>query len=183
MADASPGPSPAWEALEKALADGYRRELEHEENLWRSLPFFAAALALQFAALVPLLDRLAALPAPLGDLARVLAGAAGLLTLWALLELFGSLAVGRDSYRYVASEGAMLGLARALEASRAAVADPEAALRQIMMEQYAAAADHNRAVNRRRTDRRTRAALATLASLLATLGLVGSVLAHQMLGR
>ncbi|HEY8288257.1 MAG TPA: hypothetical protein VIG49_03240, partial [Acetobacteraceae bacterium] len=36
--------------IEKTLADAYRKEIDQEENVWRSLPFFAATLALQLAA-------------------------------------------------------------------------------------------------------------------------------------
>jgi len=35
--------------LEKTFADAYRKEIDQEENIWRSLPFFAATLALQLA--------------------------------------------------------------------------------------------------------------------------------------
>ncbi len=42
--------------IERLLADTYRREIEQEENIWRSLPFFAATLALQLAALFQVID-------------------------------------------------------------------------------------------------------------------------------
>jgi hypothetical protein len=32
--------------LEKIFGDAYRKEVDQEENVWRSLPFFAATLAL-----------------------------------------------------------------------------------------------------------------------------------------
>jgi hypothetical protein len=44
--------------LEKTLADSYRKEIDQEENVWRSLPFFAATLALQMAAIVGLVEKL-----------------------------------------------------------------------------------------------------------------------------
>jgi hypothetical protein len=42
---------PALGHIEKFLADTYRKEIDQEENVWRSLPFFAATLALELAAL------------------------------------------------------------------------------------------------------------------------------------
>ena len=32
-------PDPLLEQLERTLADSYKREIEAEENVWRSLPF------------------------------------------------------------------------------------------------------------------------------------------------
>ena len=49
-------PDPLLEQLERTLADSYKREIEAEENVWRSLPFFAATLALQFAGLAQARD-------------------------------------------------------------------------------------------------------------------------------
>ncbi|HEX3992736.1 MAG TPA: hypothetical protein VHX39_16320, partial [Acetobacteraceae bacterium] len=37
--------------IEKTLADAYRKEIDQEENIWRSLPFFAATLALELGAI------------------------------------------------------------------------------------------------------------------------------------
>lgn len=37
--------------IEKTPADSYRREIEQEQNLWRSLPFFAATLVSELAAM------------------------------------------------------------------------------------------------------------------------------------
>ena len=57
-------PDPLLEQLERTLADSYKREIEAEENVWRSLPFFAATLALQFAGLAQARDWLLAQPQP-----------------------------------------------------------------------------------------------------------------------
>ncbi len=53
------------------MADAYRREIDAEENLWRTLPFFAATLALQLAALFQIIDKL---PEPGSVLGRMAAG-------------------------------------------------------------------------------------------------------------
>ena len=44
--------------IERTLADAYREEIDHEENVWRALPFFAATLACQLVAVVQRVDRL-----------------------------------------------------------------------------------------------------------------------------
>ena len=49
---------PALSHIEKTFADAYRKEIDQEENIWRSLPFFAATLALQLAALFQVVPRL-----------------------------------------------------------------------------------------------------------------------------
>jgi uncharacterized membrane protein YjjP (DUF1212 family) len=49
---------PALSHIEKTLADSYRKEIDQEENVWRSLPFFAATIALELTALFQLLNRL-----------------------------------------------------------------------------------------------------------------------------
>ena len=41
---------PLLDDLEKTFAEAYRKELDQDENVWRSLPFFAATLALEVAA-------------------------------------------------------------------------------------------------------------------------------------
>jgi hypothetical protein len=40
------------------MADSYRKEVDQEENIWRSLAFFIPALALQLAALFQIVDKL-----------------------------------------------------------------------------------------------------------------------------
>lgn len=41
----------ALDHLEPVLVASYRRELEQDENVWRSLPFFAGALSLELTAI------------------------------------------------------------------------------------------------------------------------------------
>ncbi len=47
---------PELDYLEKLFGDAYRKEIDQEENVWRSLPFFAATLALQLAGLAQIRD-------------------------------------------------------------------------------------------------------------------------------
>ena len=44
--------------IERTLAEAYRKEIDQEENVWRSLPFFIAALALELAALFQAVGRM-----------------------------------------------------------------------------------------------------------------------------
>ena len=43
--------------IEKTLADSYRKEIDQEENVWRSLPFSAATLPLQLRASIQIIDK------------------------------------------------------------------------------------------------------------------------------
>lgn len=177
---------PILEHLERTFADAYRREVEQEENVWRSLPFFATALAVQLAALVGVRDWLSGVTGVASwAAAALLLAAAG-----AFLSALGFLAasIAPAEFRYVSREPDLLAYAEALRAAEArygadaadggdavAAPDPHAAasaLRRTLARQYAVAADHNRAVNRRRAARRTRAGLATLASVLLLMALV-----------
>ncbi len=65
---------PAWEQLERLLSGLYLKELEQEENIWRSLPFFSAALALEVVAL----NQIIPVAASLAGVWRWLIGAFGI---------------------------------------------------------------------------------------------------------
>jgi len=91
---------PALAHIEKTLADSYRKEIDQEENVWRSLPFFAATLALQLAALFQVIGRL---PAETGIVALI----SLLLVAASLLSGLGALAFVVSSifpaqFRYLA---------------------------------------------------------------------------------
>jgi hypothetical protein len=53
-----PPEPPALAYIEKTVADSYRKEIDQEENVWRSVQFFAATLALQVAGLIQIIDKL-----------------------------------------------------------------------------------------------------------------------------
>jgi hypothetical protein len=81
--------------IEKTFADAYRKEIDQEENIWRSLPFFAATLAFELATQLRMVDRL--LPARSG--ARrdavfwiILAGIASLVSILDTLLLVATVA-------------------------------------------------------------------------------------------
>ena len=47
---------PEIDYLETLFGEAYRKEIDQEENVWRSLPFFTATLALQLAGLAQIRD-------------------------------------------------------------------------------------------------------------------------------
>lgn len=167
--------------IEKTLGDAYRKEIDQEENVWRSLPFFAATLALQLAAMFQIVDRLPSTGTGAWLDAVGCIGIAALATLIALGFLSASIFMAR--FRYVAPEPELLDYAEGLDSDeRQMVADGRedpvdavATLKRTLARQYAVATHHNRQINQRRALWRSIAGLATLVSVLATLFLVADV--------
>jgi hypothetical protein len=177
---------PALAYIERTLADSYRKEIDQEENVWRSLPFFAATLALQLAALFQVIDRLPNPATSMGLLSLVLLVGAGACTLIALGFLAASIYPAK--FDYVAREPALLDYANRLiqqeeGAENADQDNPFSALVTLKREiarQYAESADHNRQINKRRERRRSVAGLAALGSVLMTVLLVATSYAHYI---
>lgn len=172
--------------IEKTLADSYRKEIDQEENVWRSLPFFAATLALQLAALFQMIDKL---PDPVtlaGKFSVFFLTIAGALTFISLCFLAASIYPQR--FDYVARESLLLTYAQDLIRDEQAQADqsqPDSfsalvTLKTELARQYAKGADHNRQINKRREQRRSIAGLAALGSVLTTVFLVGTTYAHYL---
>jgi len=174
--------------LEKLFGDAYRKEIDQEENVWRTLPFFAATLALQLAGLAQVRDWVGGVQGWLYWLSLTLLGATALATFAALLFLAESIWPAR--FRYVTREPDLqdyLEKVRAGEVAGGGTGDVATlvairAARAVMVQQYALAAAHNRVLNQRRANRRTRAGLATLASVLAVLVLVALVVVSNLHG-
>lgn len=172
--------------IERLLADTYRREIEQEENIWRSLPFFAATLALELAALFQVIDRLPPLDTWAGRISVALLAAAALSSFLALGFLASTILPAK--LRYIATDEKLFDYALRLvsEENDPAIGsspDPIVAvqvLRATLAEQYAGATDYNRRINRRRERRRSIAGLATIAAILSTLLLVGTTFAHYV---
>jgi hypothetical protein len=179
---------PLLDHLEKTFADAYRKEIDQEENVWRSLPFFAAALALQLAALGQAREWLAGLEGPALLTAFVLLAVAFAAMLAAIAFLF--LSIWPADFQYVAREPAIRDYAeqvhsKAKEAGETVEA-AEAALRTVkvaLAEQYATATDNNRSINQRRARWRTRAGVMTLFSVLFMLALVAFGVVHNTYGQ
>ncbi len=103
---------PALTHIEKTLAEGYRKEIDLEETVWRSLPFFVAALALQLAAVFQIVTRLP----PIGTIAgRVSAGVMGLTgALMAVAPGLLAACIAAARFQYVSSESSLLAFADTL---------------------------------------------------------------------
>lgn len=179
---------PELEYLEKLFGDAYRREIDQEENVWRSLPFFAATLALQLAGLAQIRDWVGDAQGWLFWVALVLLLAAAMATLAALVFLAQSIWPAR--FRYVTSEPELQDYVEKVRATAVAGGSDQddatltavAAARTVMVQQYAVSASNNRLLNQRRANRRTRAGLATLASVFAVLVLVAFVVVSKLHG-
>jgi len=170
--------------IEKTVADAYRKEIDQEENVWRSLPFFAATLALQLAAIFQILDRI-----PSEDhniysarAAQILLVLASILSLAAIVFLFRSILLA--DFRYVAPEPDLLEYSRGLDQDEQADSsqkfDAEAELKWTLATQYADATHNNRQINQRRALQRSIAGMFTLSSVLSTIALVGLVVLTQV---
>jgi hypothetical protein len=177
---------PALSHNEKTLADSYRKEIDQEENVWRSLPFFAATLALLLTALFQLVTRLPPVETRLGMVGQSLLAVTGLCMFAALILLAACIAPAR--FRYLAREPLILDYAEDLirteqdrhDERRMDQFDALSALKRELAHQYAVATDHNRQVNKRRERLRAFAGLLVLASVLTTLFLVIVAFAYHI---
>ncbi|MBR0653961.1 hypothetical protein [Plastoroseomonas arctica] len=184
MSGAKPPEEPAALAhIERTLAEAYRKEIDQEENIWRSLPFFAATLALQLAALFQLVERLPPLSSWGGWIA------VGFLTLSAIATLvalgFLAACIYPQKFRYLAPDEDLLNHARLLiqdEADQASGAGFSAlvSLKETLALQYAIGAQHNRTINKFRERLRSIAGLATLLSVVLTLFLVAATFGYYV---
>jgi hypothetical protein len=171
--------------IEKTLADSYRKEIDQEENVWRSLPFFAATIALELTALFQLLNRL-----PVTDtralISHILLILTGVLLATALVLLAACIAPVR--FRYLSREPLLLRftdeLIEAEQASKtqnqALPLDALALLKRELAHQYSVATDHNRRINKRRELLRAFAGLCVVGSVLAILLLVAVAFAYYV---
>src|SRR5258708_4804073 len=142
--------------LEKVLADAYRREIDLDENIWRSLPFFAATIALELGAIYQMAGHL---PPP-GANARTASlccfGLTGGSCLVALMFLM--ISICPRWFNYVAAEPDLLNYSLSLDEDELLAArdadgqplDALVALKHALVRQYAAANHHNRRINQQR---------------------------------
>ncbi|HSK40525.1 MAG TPA: hypothetical protein VK943_12230 [Arenibaculum sp.] len=192
-----PGPTGrAAEYLEKLVADGFGRELDQEEGIARSLPFFATSIGVLVAFIglaQPTLEPFSWAVWPVivyGLLAGVVASLAALL-------VFLSLVVRHETFKYPMDEKALIDYAAELTAYYEAAADPggqqdvidvEAVekavvddMRNAMTEQLAAAGAVSRANNAKRLRARSRAFAVLLLALVFAWGLVTAILIRDAL--
>lgn len=176
-----PDEPPALAHVERTLAEAYRKQIDQQENVWRTLPFFAATLALQLAALFQMIDTL---PDPVtapGKAALGLLCLIGFLTVAALGLLAASIYPVR--YEYIAEGPKLLSYTEALLAAERQSQDGTLAvitLKTSLADQYARSLEHNSRITNRRERWRALAGLAALASVLLTVLLVASAYAHYL---
>ena len=175
----------ARDQLVDTLADSYRRVIDQEETVWRSLPFFAAVLALELNALFIALAHLS----PAGTWRWV---EATLLVLDAITML-ATLGVVTASifptpFDYVAGATDLLKYATDLDsyATTTPGFDAAAELRANLADQQALAIDHNWHINQRRVGWRSLAGILAMLSialtiLLAFVELISNILNHHPL--
>ena len=171
--------------IERTLADAYRKELDQEENVWRSLAFFAATIAFQIAALSQVLLRLPEQRSGAWWDGMAAIVFVSLLILVALFFLAGSIAPARFSY--ISDEPALPGYARGLDQDEQNAAeqnllpvDALAVRKTTLADQYSVAVHHNRQVNQRRAFRRSIAGLAILGAALFTMFLAARLMPHYL---
>ncbi len=184
-------PTPSLDHIEKTFADGYLKEIDQEENVWRSLPFFAATLALQIAALAGVADRLPPLDGPgrLWVLGPLLTAGGG--TFLALAGMAAAIYPVR--FAYLSPEPELLDYVQRLDeaeranppAAESAAADSPrddaiTALKTELAKQYAAATHRNRRINQRRALFRSVSGLCMLLRVLSILVVVAVGRRHHM---
>ncbi len=179
---------PALDHIERTLADAYRKEIDQEENVWRSLPFFAATLALQLAALFQVVQRIPSREGHGWWMVVSCAAVTGLSTVTALTFLACSIFPTR--FRYITAEDELLAYSEGLirdETQREAngvTDEPDAlhTLKSVLALQYATAIQNNRQINQRRGLWRSLAGLAMLISVFSTVALVATVVTIHIPG-
>jgi hypothetical protein len=177
---------PAIDHIEKTLGDSYRKEIDQEENVWRSLPFFAATIALELTALFQLLTKLPVAGTWAAVGVEGLLAVTGLLLTAALVLLAACIAPVR--FRYLSKEPLLLRYTEDLIAAEQApenqsYAEPLKALPSLKLElarQYSVATDHNRRINKRREPHRAVAGLCVVGSVLMILLLVAVTLVYHV---
>lgn len=179
------------EFTERFFSDGYKQQIADEENVPRSLPFFAAAFAVLVAIVGASKD---ALPPPSLHLFSVAVWA--LLTLLALCLLFSMvyllLALWPRDFKYAMKETELHDWVQNLrqyytfdesltdeERSDAILED----IRESLNEQYRNAAVNNRAINFQRAAKRATALCLLVFALMFAFAMVGLILGHQEFDR
>lgn len=168
--------------LEKLFADAYKREVEQEENVVRSLPFIAAIASVTLLVLREFGDGLTPLDGSItAYFLHGLLVAVGLLFLYVFVFLF--IALRSRNYRYPIDEPQIRRIAEELvdfyTNEGLAPADADAAacrdLREQMIEQFAAAATNNRRQNELRHTARSSAFNGLILALALSLMFVATI--------
>ncbi len=176
----------ANEYLERLLAASYAKEIDQEENIFRSLLFAATALAIIFAFMVFVRNDIPNLSIgiyPIG--------------IWFLLALFWTaialalcflwLAVARKPLQYLSGSNELYTYVTNLRSYYTASGTPPDQIelriiedtRTLMIEQYTLGTNHNQKINEDRLRARTRAFQSLILALILALATAACVLAHR----
>jgi len=177
------------EYLEAIAAASYAREIDQEENVYRTLPFAATALAVIFTFMVFIK----------GDIPERLIGIYPIV-LWVMLCLFwGVIAaalgflwrtVAVKPLQYLSPSNELYRYVNELRNYYTALGTPVAQIEQriiqdtrtLMIEQYAFGATHNQRINAQRLRARTRAFQTLIAALILAFASVVIILGHTLAG-
>jgi hypothetical protein len=171
----------------KIVAESYKREIDQEENVARSLPFVAATLAILTTMMIFLRNYI---PEYSLDIYQFV--------VWLMLVTFGALititiyflhdAIRHRSFQYVAPADQLYAYATQLrlyygtlgktpeEIERSIIEDA----RILMIEQYAIGATYNQRINIDRSRARARAFSSLLLALALAYGIVVTISAHEV---
>ena len=176
---------PTLDHIEKTLADAYRKEIDQEDNVWRTMPFFAAAIAFEITAVWQVFLRLP--PQGSGAWLDVISAVVLLAVVLLVAIIFLAASIAPARFSYISDEPSLLEYARALDrdqqtalAQNMAPFEALAVLKATMADQYALATHHNRQINQRRMLWRSVAGLATLGSVVLTIFLVSRLMLHYI---
>lgn len=171
------------EYLETIVAESYRAELEHEENVIRSLPFVAGALAVLATALSFARSYLPNLYPIIVYALMVGLGIAVLIVITFLLIALGH----ARRYEYISSGAELRAYREDLIAFyqntgvAAAQVDGQVLsdMRETIIDQYIVGSMHNRMNNERAAAARNRAFTSLVAALAIAFALVGAISLHE----
>lgn len=176
-----------WDHLEKLLGELYRKEMDNEENVWRSLPFFSATLAVEVAVVNQVSPLVAGLGGYLAWLAALAAALTMLLVAAVLFFLYRS--IRPASFRYIASEPELVTYVAQLDArtdddgQASTPTSVKNELQRLLIVQFAEATANNRGINQRRARARTNAGRLLVASIAVTLVLVALTVSPQLVNQ
>lgn len=175
---------PASAYLEEILSAAYNREIDQQENVWRSLAFFAATLALELAAFVQLFIHLPPRGSIAHDVSLVLLVVGGILTLGVLWFMYQ--AVKPRKFRYISKAELLVGYVNGLVDTERRSEGSDTpflalpSLKQELARQMAVATDYNQNLNARRELFRALAGELVVASLFIILILAAVSFAYYV---
>jgi hypothetical protein len=178
----------ASEYLEALMAEGYKKEIDQEENVVRSLPFVAVGLALLSTIMIFIAKYI---PTHLWSyytiLVWVMLVGFGLLIIRIIFYLYRS--VSRRNFQYVTPANDLYAYATSLngyytalgrtpqQISDAVIED----MRTLMIQQYAIGARHNQAINVARSGARAKAFGSLVLALALAFAIVVTISVHEVM--